>query len=72
MAVTKRENSIHVRVSDEADAVLELLCEASGVDKSKHAAALLEKMLLGEGHALKVAAMRFARLGTSGIERTGQ
>lgn len=67
--VTKRENSIHVRVCDEADAVLELLCEATGADKSKHAAQLLEKILLGEGHALKVAAMRFARLGTSGSSR---
>lgn len=69
MTTVKRENSIHVRVSDEADAVLELICEANRTDKAKHAAELLEKILLGEGHALKVAALRFSRLGTTGSSR---
>lgn len=62
----KRENSTHVRLSDEADTLLELLAEAQRIDKSKLAADLLHRVLLGEGHALKVAAMRLARLGMIG------
>jgi hypothetical protein len=69
MAHTKHEISVHVRLSDEANAALELLCEASQVDKAKHAGFLLERVLLGEGHALKVAAMRYARLGITGTTR---
>jgi len=65
----KRENSTHVRLNDEADAMLELLAEAQRVEKSKLAADLLHRALLGEGHALKVAAQRLARLGLSGSER---
>lgn len=64
----KRQNSVHVRISDEADAVLELMSEASSPKRAKAdiAAELIEESLLGRGHALKVAAMRFARLGLSG------
>lgn len=65
----KRENSIHVRLSDEADATLELLSESMQQDKSKLAAILLQRTLLGEGYALKIAAMRLARLGTLGSSR---
>lgn len=69
MVTAKRENSIHVRVSDEADAVLELMCHAGARDKAALAAELVEEALLGRGHALKVAALRFARLGIAGTER---
>lgn len=69
MAVTKRENSTHVRLSDAADATAELLAEAAGMEKAKVLSDLLERCLLGEGHALKVAAMRFSRLGLIGSER---
>jgi hypothetical protein len=64
----KRTNSTHVRLSDEADAVLELLAQARGGTDSKASvlAELCEEALLGKGHALRVAAMRFARLGLSG------
>ena len=62
----KRENSTHVRLNDEADAMLELLAEAQRVDKSKLASDLLHRSLLGEGHALKVAALRLSRLGMMG------
>lgn len=65
----KRENSVHVRLNDEADALLELLSEAGSVDKSKLAADLLHRALLGEGHGIKVAAMRLARLGIAGSGR---
>lgn len=65
----KRENSVHVRLDDEADAILELLSEAGRIDKAKMAADLLHRMLLGEGHTLKVAAMRLARLGFTGNDR---
>lgn len=69
MSAPKRENSVHVRLSDEADATLELLSEAGGHDKSKLAADLLHRALLGEGYALKVAAMKLARLGITGNTR---
>lgn len=65
----KRENSTHVRLSDEADAMLELLSEAQRVEKSKLASDLLHRALLGEGRALKVAAIRLSRLGLSGGDR---
>ncbi len=60
---------MHVRLSDEADAVLELLAQAQGVDKSRIAGDLLHRTLLGEAHALRVAAARFARLGLIGSVR---
>lgn len=66
---TKREHSIHVRVCEDADAVLELMCQAGTRDKAALAADLLEEALLGRGHALKVAAVRFARLGFGANER---
>lgn len=69
MTGCKRENSVHVRLSDEADAVLELLAEAGGQDKAKLASDLLHRVLMGEGHALRVAANRLARLGLSGSTR---
>lgn len=63
---TKRDHSVHVRLTDEADAMLELLCAASRDDKAKLAADLLERALMGEGHALRMAAQRLARLGFAG------
>jgi len=55
-----------------ADAMAQLLAEAKGIDKSRLLGNLLEKTLLGEGHALKVAAMRLARVGIVGIDRRGE
>lgn len=72
MTSGKRENSVHVRLSDEADATLDLLRAADGRDKSALAAVLLERVLLGEGHALRVAAERFVRSGLSGSGRDAQ
>ena len=65
----KRENSVHVRLSDDADAIAELLAEAGNIDKNKLVTTLIHEALLGKGYALKVAAMRFARLGLSGSGR---
>lgn len=65
----KRENSVHVRLSDEADALLELLAEARGMDKARVAADLLHRALLGEGYSLRIAAERLARLGMIGRAR---
>ena len=72
MVSVKREHSVHVRLSDEADAVLELLAKSGKRDKGALLAELAEEALLGRGHALKVAAMRFARLGIAGIDRERQ
>ena len=63
----KRENTLHIKINDEADAMLELMAESMGDDKNKLAAVLLQRTLLGEGYALKVAAMRYARLNLTGI-----
>ena len=49
--------------------MLSFLAESKGEDKSKIAADILRRALLGEGHDLKVAAERFLRAGTSGRTR---
>ena len=67
--MVKREHSTHVRLSEEADAMLELMAEANRTEKAALAADLIERALLGEGHALKVAAARLARLGLPGRGR---
>ena len=67
MAAIKHEVSIHIRLSDEADAMIELLDEAKETTKIKIAEDLLHRALLGEWHALKVAALRYSRLGLNGI-----
>lgn len=69
MPAPKRENSIHVRLSDEADAMLDLLAESRSIDKSRLAADILHRSLLGEGHVLRVAAQRLSRLGLMGNGR---
>ena len=62
----KREHSTNVRLCDASDAMLSFLAESKGEDKSKIAADILRRALLGEGHDLKVAAERFLRTGTAG------
>lgn len=69
MATAKRENSLHVRICDEADSALELMCTVNDRDKAALAAQLLEEVLLGRAHALKVAAVRFVRSGLAGSGR---
>ena len=63
-----RENSVHVKLSDEADKTLELLVAAhpDNASKSAIAAYLLERALLGEGHGLKVDLTRLHRQGLMG------
>lgn len=65
----KREVSVHVRLSDEADAVLEMLATANEADKAKIASDLLHRALLGEAYAMKLAALRMARAGLLGPTR---
>jgi hypothetical protein len=65
----KREHSVHVRLSDEADAMLELMCQVHGHDKAKIAADLLHEALFGKGHALKVIATRLTGAGFAGSAR---
>ena len=67
MAAPKHEISLHIRLSDEADALIELLPEANETTKIKIAEELLHRALLGEGHALKVAALRYSRFGLNVI-----
>ncbi|RPH43245.1 MAG: hypothetical protein EHM87_14375 [Burkholderiales bacterium] len=60
---------LHLRIPEEADAVLELLATAGDKTKTRVAEELLTEALLGKGHALKVAALRYARLGFGGSGR---
>lgn len=61
----KRENSIHVKLSDEADKALELLVAAhpDNAAKSTIAAYLLERALLGEVHSLRMVLAKLHRQG---------
>jgi hypothetical protein len=63
-----RENSVHVKLSDEADKALELLVmvHSDGAAKASIAASLLEKALLGEAHTVRMAVKRLARQGILG------
>jgi hypothetical protein len=58
-----------MRTSEEVAAMLELLAAASDRTKVQVATELLTEALLGEGHSLKVAALRYARLGFGGSGR---
>lgn len=49
--------------------MLELLATAGDKTKTRVAEELLTEALLGKGHALKVAALRYARLGFGGSGR---
>lgn len=69
MPTAKRERSVHIRLTDEADAALEFLAESMHSDKAKVAADLIHRCLLGEVHALTVAAKRYLRSGESGKQR---
>lgn len=60
---------LHLRIPEEADAALELLAAASDRTKVHVATELLTEALLGKGHSLKVAALRYARLGFGGSGR---
>lgn len=65
----KRINDLHVHVCDEADAMLDLLATATNKPRNLVAAELIERAILGECYALKVAALRLARAGFSGTTR---
>ena len=68
----KRGVSIHIRVSDESDAVLDLMSQAHQRTKADIAAELVEEALLGRGHSLRIAALRYARLGFAAKPRERQ
>lgn len=66
---SKRVHSVHVRLTDEANAALELLQAADGREKASVLADYCEDALLGRGHALRVAALKFAAHGIVGRAR---
>lgn len=67
--LAKRINSVHVRLGDEADALLELIAQARGATKGQVLSDIAERALLGEGHQLTVAARRFLRSGIDAGQR---
>ena len=60
---------VQVRLGDDAYAALKLLADIEDKDLGEKARELLTKMLLGEVHAAKVQAERFARAVASGNKR---
>ena len=60
---------LHVRVSAECKAALQLLAEVDQVPESVIAARLLEESVLGRFHVLKIAAREMRRMGIDGSER---
>lgn len=52
---------VSVRLSDEAMRVLKLLCDIEDKDYGEKAREVLERALLGEGHAATLHAERLAR-----------
>jgi hypothetical protein len=63
MANETRENCLHIKIGDRADAVLELIATNLGKSKLELAATLLQRALLGEGHTYIVAAKKAQRSG---------
>lgn len=62
---------LHIRVADEAMALLDAMATVRGPGKAELAGELLERTLLGEGHAIRVAASKLARMGLCGNGREG-
>jgi len=60
---------LHVRVSAECKAALQLLAEVDQVPESVIAARLIEDAVLGKFHALRLAARQMSRMGIDGSER---
>ena len=60
---------VQVRLPDEAYAELAVIAAAQDKDLGEVARELLTRMLLGEGHAVRVAAERLARAVGSGSTR---
>ena len=64
--LTKRDNTLHLKVSDDVHAALEMLADMQGKDRAQLAAELLEELLLGRAHAARVLATRYAAALNSG------
>jgi plasmid stability protein len=60
---------IQVRLPEEAYDVLRMIADAQDKDMGEVAREMLTKMLMGEGHAIKVMAERLSRATKSGRER---
>lgn len=65
----KREISVHVRLSEEADAILEILAEVRGHDKGRVASDIIHRCLLGETYNIRIAAERLVSAGLIGRYR---
>jgi hypothetical protein len=63
---------VMVRLSEEAYRALDLLANIEDKDLGEKAREIVERVLLGEVHAAKVQAERFARALTSVNERKGR
>jgi hypothetical protein len=60
---------IQVRLTEDAYDVLRMIADANDQDLGEVARELLTRMLLGEGHAIRVMAARLSRAAKSGRER---
>jgi hypothetical protein len=60
---------VQVRLPEDAYAELKLIADASGKELGEVGRELLTRVLLGEGHAIRLTAERFTRAITSGKAR---
>ena len=62
---------VQVRLPDDAYAELQIIAAAQDKDLGEIAREMLVRMLLGEGHAVRLAAARLSRAVASGNAREG-
>ena len=60
---------VQVRLTEDVYEVLNMIADAQDKDLGEVARELLTKMLMGEGHAIKLMAARLSRAAKSGRER---
>lgn len=66
LAVSLPKPDLHVRISERAMRELDALAVALSKDRGVVAGELLTKALLGEGHAMRLAAQRYLKAGIVG------
>jgi hypothetical protein len=73
-AMSLEKKSVHARLHPDIHGMLSVLAEAHERDMAELASAWLEKAIVGEFHAFRIATERMNRLGLTGIdgEREGR
>lgn len=61
---------LHIRLNEDAKSRLDLMAQVSDVPSSTLASSILERAIMGEAHALIMAAKKVMREGIAGIDRS--